>query len=514
MKDAQGTIIYVGKANNIKKRVSQYFASNLSDYKTQLLVQHIHSIDPIITQNEHRALLLENQLIKQYQPKYNVLLKDDKSYPYIKITTNEPFPRILITRKKSNDKALYFGPYTSYGSSKKLKQALYHVFPIRDCTQPIDTVTLQPKCIKLDIGKCIGPCIYKHIADTYNDHIQQCILFLKGKNDTVLKKLESDMATAAAAQRYESAATLRDHIQHLRNIQDQYSAPLESAAHYFFIAHTHNEHFHYMVIRHYHRHQFKSQHGQYAPATIDPKLFVSECLSQWMAQRPKAVCHIIPDPDLLPSLDHLPTLPDTVRLHTPERGQLHELQQLVLLNAKKALLTLSKSALKQLQPPPLLQLQKDIPLPHVPHIIMGCDISHFYGTDIVSSVVVFIDGKPAKHLYRHFNIRSVTTGKSDDVKSMKETVARLITHYDTPPNLILIDGGKGQLNAALSALSTANAAHIPCVALAKKNEELYTPHHTTPLQLPYHHTGLNLLRHVRDEAHRFALKFQRTKRKT
>ena len=204
------------------------------------------------------------------------------------------------------------------------------------------------------------------------------------------------------------------------------------------------------------------------------------------------------------------SLPHSIGI--PQKGRFFELLTMAKLNAQKSLIGRSKHAIAPSSVSVLDRLKTDLGLDERPRIIFGCDISHYYGTNIVSSVVVFIDGKPEKKWYRHFNITSITTGKSDDVKAMKETVSRLIDHYQTPPNLILIDGGKGQLKAALQALRKKDAAHIHCISLAKKNEWLHSPYHSDPIRLPYHHPGLNLLRYIRDESHRFALKFQRSKR--
>ncbi len=511
MLNADGVIIYIGKANNIKKRVSQYFLKN-RDYKTRVMIDEIDSIAPIITKNEHEALILENQLIKQYQPRFNVLLKDDKSYPYIKITMNEAFPRILITRQRKNDGALYFGPYTSYGSSKKLKQLLYDIFPIRDCKQTIDPITKQKKCIKLDIGKCIGPCIYKNITTEYHSLIQQCIDFLKGNSANVIDKLAQEMLTLSSEKNYEKAAVVRDKIQRLESIQAQQHVELETNHHYFVIGFSTNEHFHYVACQHFSKKIFISQNGHYAPTSTTFETFFRLFFEPLIITAPTSSTFILSDPILEMARPFISTLKKKISLISPKKGRHFELLTLAQLNAQKSLIGLSKQVIKQSSIPPLELLKNDLGLPKIPIIIFGCDISHYYGKDIVSSVVVFIDGKPHKPGYRHFNIKSVVTGKSNDVKAMKETVSRLIEHFDTPPDLLLIDGGKGQLNAALDAIKTSHGKGIACVALAKKNESIYTPFKSTPLQLAYHHAGLNLLRHVRDEAHRFALKFQRSKR--
>ena len=510
MLDECGTIIYIGKAKNIKQRVSQYFVGK-RDLKTHVMVGLIHSIRPIITKTEHDALLLENQLIKQHQPRFNVLLKDDKTYPYIKITLNDPFPRILITRQKKNDGAKYFGPYTTFGSTKKLRQVLHDLFPIRDCKQHIDRVTHQKKCIQLDLGNCIGPCIYKNTFDEYQHHIKQCILFLNGKSRDIIDALTNDMLALSTQQAYEKAALIRNKIQLLESIQSQQHVDLDSNDDHFFIGFSTNERFHYVVCQHFSNKRFISQHGHYAPLSVSFDAFCAAFFNHFSDALPDSST-IVVDSQMLPvAQEHLDHQEKTT-LHSPKKGRYAELLTMAQLNAQKSLIGLSKQDISPSPRSVLDLLKTDVGLQQQPRIIFGCDISHFYGQQIVSSVVVFIDGQPAKKWYRHFNIASVTSGKSNDVKAMKETVLRLMEHFEMAPDLLLIDGGKGQLNAALEALNSRPQPHPHCIALAKKNELIFTPFKPTPLKLPYHHAGLNLLRFVRDEAHRFALKFQRSKR--
>ena len=511
MLDEESCVIYVGKATNIKQRVKQYFTGKHTDYKTMVLVQHIRYIKPIITKNDHEALLLESQLIKQFQPRFNVLLKDDKSYPYIKITTNEPFPRIIITRRKRADGALYFGPYTSYGSSKKLRQLLYDLFPIRDCKQIIDRSSLQKKCIKLDIGQCIGPCIYKDVFEDYQSLIHQCIQLLSGKDTQIIQHLTNQMNELSASQLYEKAAAIRDKITYLQQIQHQRNVDLDTNHHHYFISRSSNDDYHYFIAQHYHHKLFVSQYGSYIEQSSPLIPFIEANFLKLLPTNQKKVMLICDESMagiIQPIISQLNL--DFISIISPTKGIKCDMLKLTELNAKKSLIGLSKSLLQSLLPAPIQQLKETLNLPEPPSIIFGCDISHFYGQQIVGSVVVFIDGKPAPKYYRHFNITSVITGKSNDVKSIKETVLRLFNHYDKLPHLLLIDGGKGQLNAALDAMKELKITQTYCISLAKKNEEIYQANQKQPLRLSNHDTGLNLLRHIRDESHRFAVTFQRT----
>ena len=514
MLDANSVVIYVGKATNLKKRVSQYFNRSHTDFKTTLLVKHIQYIEPIITNNSHDALILENQLIKKYQPRFNILLKDDKSYPYIKITTNEEFPRILITRRKLNDSAHYFGPYTSYGSTKRLLKTLYTLFPLRDCKQHIDSIGIQKKCIKLDLKQCLGPCVINDITDQYQYIVNQCIQFLSGKDRAIIDDLNDKMSVYASKKKYEKAAELRDKIAQLSSIQSQRRVELDSNDHHYFLAYASDETHHYFIAQHYRHRLFVSQFGCYESSDLGVEPFINTALMKIIQNIPNQRIHFVCDELLDSHINNLIESANITNIHTsiPKKGIRFDLLALVRMNAKQSLIGLSKILLKQTLKSPLLLLKQDLNLTVTPNIIFGCDISHFYGNQIVGSVVVFIGGKPSKQYYRHFNIKSIRTGKSNDPKAIHETVCRLIDHFSFYPDLLLIDGGKGQLNAALSAIKKTKGVSIQCISLAKRNEELFLPNQSSSVVLSAHHTGLNLLRHIRDESHRFALTFQRKKR--
>ena len=338
--------------------------------------------------------------------------------------------------------------------------------------------------------------------------------FLSGNDHTLITELTKEMQQLSNQKLFEKAAALRDKIQQLKTIQEQRCVELGNNRAHTFIALSGNDTHHYLIAQHYKQKQFLSQHGYYCDHDDDLQAFIDNCLISLLPNRHKTVLTIVCDTTLS---DHVSNIIERLSIdrfiiETPSSGTKSDILKLVQMNAKQSLIGLSKMSQDQRTMSPLFLLKQDLHLSRIPSIIFGCDISHFYGTHIVGSVVVFIDGKPAPKYYRHFNIKTVTTGLSDDPKSIKETVSRLLTHYSFMPDVLLIDGGKGQLNAALNALDRAQISHIDCISIAKKDERLYKANQSNPISLSTHHAGLNVLRYVRDESHRFALTFQRKKR--
>jgi excinuclease ABC subunit C len=522
--DESDRIIYIGKAKNLKKRVSSYFLKKdpRFDIKTIVLAAQIRNIKTIVTQSENEALVLENQLIKHHQPKYNIALKDDKTYPYIRITTEDPFPRILITRQKisRSNGSTYFGPYPTIGSSKYLLRLLYELFPLRDCTQSISLTTKQPKCINLDIGKCIGPCVIKDSKPTYDTHVNELKLLLSGKNKALIKTLKLDMETAANSLQFEKAAQLRDRLQKIAKLSERQHVDIPSDKTYHVIASYDNEDFYYLLVQHIIEGKLLYQNGFF----LDKKDVETE--DTFIAQ------------GLLNFYENPSTIPDeiicTARVSShldgsfipiicPQKGQKHTLLDTALRNAKLATIKLSRdqvmlSGASRQVTDTLKQLQSDLSLKQLPIRIIGFDISHLQGEGIVASAVMFENGLPKKSQYRHFKIRSVE-GTSNDYESMYEVVlrklSRLLLENDTMPHLLLIDGGKGQLAFAHQAIKELPLNEPPeIVSLAKRLEELYLPNQPVPIQLSKTNPGRLLLQRVRDEAHRFALRLQRKQRKT
>jgi excinuclease ABC subunit C len=523
MLDDQGEVLYVGKAKNLKKRVSSYFL-NLQerDTKTRVLVTKIRSIQTIITRTESEAFILERQLIQTLQPRYNIQLKDDKNYPYIKIT-KEPFPKIVIVRQKYNDKAAYFGPYPSIGSTRYLLRLLYDLFPLRDCKQDITLTENQPKCLKLDLKKCLGPCVIKTIKPDYDDVVSQLSDFLQGRQKELLSQLKKEMADLAEAHRFEKAATVRDRLVKLQQLFEKQVVQLRPEDTLTVWALADNEYYFYALVQTYIEGKLLYQNGFYLEKNVDSESdFVDQAVLHFFdPQNPAFIWpkKMICDPRFCEALNRLKSLyPDKRPIDTiaPQKGDYKAVLDTAKRNASLALSRLNAQSIKKPHAQAVVKhLQHALSLTTLPSIIWGIDISHFQASHIVGSVVYFKDGIPYKKGYRHFLIKTVS-GTSHDPLSIFEVVFRrlrpIVDAIEQAPDLILIDGGKGQLRFAVEAAAKQGVHHIPFISLAKKEELVYFPNQQNPLQLSHQDLGLQLLQQVRDEAHRFALTFQRSQR--
>lgn len=519
MKSRQGLVIYIGKAKNLKKRVSSYFNKTLHDYKTSVLVSHISDIETIVTHTENEALILESQLIKQHQPKYNILLKDDKSYPYIKIT-NELFPRIQIVRTRINDRATYFGPFPSIGSTKYLKGLLYDLFPIRDCKQEITRVDLQPKCLLLDIQKCIGPCVHKQVKEEYDRYIYELSLLLSGKNNELVRELKKKMEEYSMQLAFEKAARVRDMIYKIKQFNQKQDVHLAEDIHATVWGIERRKNAVYIIIQAYIDGKLLRQKGYYHNDVYDDEsLIIEQCFMSYFMEFEPSKSDIICDSDVgrvLSSLVDQGGLPFTV--YTPQKGIKKDVLMLATKNAKLSLLRVlsQEPATRKTQEDLLGSLQREYALKNRPECIIGIDISHSQGTNIVGSAVCFKQGLPFKQGYRRFSIKTVS-GDSNDPLSIKEVVFRrlssCITEKEAFPDLILIDGGRAQLNFAVQALKELNLLDkIDIISLAKKQEEVYTLNRQQPYLSDKFSSVTKLLQRVRDESHRFAVSYQRIKR--
>ena len=513
MYNAKKEILYIGKAKDLKKRLQSYFSNKTLDIKTKTLLKHICDIDIILTETEKEAFILENQSIKHYQPRYNIQLKDDKSYPYIKIT-REPFPRIYVTRFKKADGAQYFGPYPALGSSRKLLQTLRDIFPIRDCKQAISLTKLEPKCINVDINKCLGPCIYKHLKQDYDLVIKNLTLFLNGKNKQLIKNLQQDMKTKSLALDFESAARLRDQIERLSHLSLHQQVCLGESISLHIIVSAQLEDARYFMYQEIKEGKLLVQKGFYS---LDVKeapfeLMLLDALSEWFGNS-----HNIPKKILCNSAfkqDYSLQSISDITCILPKIGTKAELIKRAELNARSALQRLYKHQCKLTA---VEDLAQELKLKHIPKIMIGFDISHYYGTNIVGSAVCFKDGKAQKDWYRHFNIKSITNKKSNDPKAMYETVLRrlnLCKKEGFLPDTLVIDGGTTQLHAAYQAHQDSDLANSPIqvIGLAKREEEIYLLSQKKPLKLKRQSPGLKLCQAIRDEAHRFAGRLQKNRR--
>ncbi len=524
-KNEKGKVIYVGKAINLKNRVKSYFAGGNQSPKTAALISKTVDIDLIVTDNEVEALVLENNLIKELKPRYNVNLKDDKSFPFIKVT-NEPFPRIFPTRRVIKDGSKYFGPYTSAGSMKAALRMINQLFKIRSCNLNITQENIEKKkfkvCLDYHIKKCDGPCEGLISEKEYGEMVGEVVKLLKGRTDDLISELKNRMDNYVAKLEFEKAAELRDRIDGLKLISEKQKIVSDdfedrdiiavafegkdSACSVFNIRNGK------LVGKKQLR--LSIEDGEDAPniyaaavkfyyndfADIPKEIITeiepadSEILTKWLSQKSEK----------------------KVKLITPQRGSL---KSLVKMCSENALLQLKEIQIQKMKsegqiPYSLAALQRDLRLTSLPKKIECFDISNLQGTDTVASLVVFENGKPKKSLYRKFIIKQVEG--PDDFLSMKEVIrrrfAKVVSGEDKMPDLIMVDGGKGQLSSAISSLKELGLKNFNIIGLAKRLEEVFLPGQSEPASIPKTSSGLKLLQKIRDEAHRFAITFHRKRR--
>ena len=522
----KGKIIYVGKAKNLKNRVRSYFQKNIDSPKTQVLVSKISDLQLIVTDSEIEALVLENNLIKDLKPRYNILLKDDKTFPYIRIT-NELFPQIYPTRNVVKDGSKYFGPYTDVKNMRSSLQMINKIFKIRSCKFDLTNESIEKKkfkvCLDYHIKKCEGPCEGLVNSERYNSMVHQVVKVLRGKADELIIELKNQMTTASVNLEFEKAAEIRDRIEQLQvytqkqkvvstDLEDRdiISAAFEGKDVAATILNIRNgrlvgkrqlnlsteeneaaEQIYAAIIKFY--------YGEFVEV---PKEIVlenepdeAESLLEWLNTKANYKCHFT----------------------IPQRQS--ETKSLLMMCKQNAILALKEIHLQKMKkegnvPYALSALQRDLRLKSLPRTIECFDNSNLQGSDAVASMVVFVDGKPKKSLYRKFIIQTVEG--PDDFASMREIIFRryskVISENLPHPDLIMVDGGKGQLSSAIEVLDELGLKNYQIIGLAKRLEEVFLPDESEAQSIPKTSSSLKLLQHVRDEAHRFAITFHRERR--
>ena len=525
-KNDAAKVLYVGKAKNLRNRIRSYLQkSRPLDPRMQIMVKKISDLEFIVTDSEVEALILEANLIKKHKPRYNVNLKDDKSFPYIRIT-NEDFPRVFPTRKVIRDGSYYFGPYTNVKDMRFALTTLSRLFAVRSCKYDLNPETVAKKKVKLCLDyyifKCKGPCQGMQNKQEYGQIIGQIKQFLKGKTDGILSDLKSEMDRFARAQKYEEAARVRDKIEILEKyrynqkvvLSDHKDRDIFALAredddacavifklregkiigriHYYLSGVLHKkqddilEHF----VNQYYNNTDEIPIEVFLPFALE-RLSV---ISKWLSQR----------------------IDRDVQIVIPKIGEKKKLLEMCTKNAHYLLAELKLQKLKGRESAPyiLKALQRDLKLSHPPKRIECFDISNIQGSDPVASMVCFIDGKPQKSEYRKFRIQSKST--PDDFAMMREVIKRryqrVLSEKKDLPDLIVVDGGKGQLSSAVSVLRKLGVGRLPIIGLAKRLEEIFIPGYTAAQMLPKTSSSLKLLQQLRDEAHRFAVSFHRTRR--
>jgi excinuclease ABC subunit C len=534
MKNERGDVIYVGKAIRLRDRVRSYFQSPRGhDPKTRELVSHVADFEVIRTDSATEALILENELIKRYQPKYNVMLKDNKTYPYLKIT-NEEWPRVVLTRLILDDGGAYFGPYTSAGSAYRTLNLLNRLFPYRKCDKKI--TGHDDLCLYYHLQQCTAPCISAVDRPTYMRAIEQTTLFLNGQAEQIIGPLEMEMDQAADAWNFERAAELRDRIAAVKHVVEKQKivSPGGTSADIIAVAQGAGGDAGVQVgfLRsgkllgsEFFRMQARVEDG---PAQI-----LTGFLGQFYADAatvPPSIMlqHPVPVEESTVLLEWLQSRRNAkVELSVPKRGNKRKLVEMV---AKSAAENLEQSRLKflsdeQRMTAAMTELAEALGLLRMPRRIECFDISNLHGTNPVASMVVFEDARPAKKEYRRFAIKTVEG--SNDFAMMAEVIRRRFKRaaeatangddasdakWSALPDVVIVDGGKGQLGAAVAALSEVGWTDQPIAALAKENEELFVPGRSDPIILPRDSQALFLVQRIRDEAHRFAVTFHRERR--
>ena len=524
-KDNSGDIIYIGKAKHLRNRVRSYFQkSKYQTPKNISMVKRINDIEWLVVGNEVEALLTEANLIKQHQPHYNVNLKDDKSFPYIRIT-KEPYPRVFITREIVRDGSKYFGPYTDVYHLRQSLKAVHKIFPVRSCDYFIDDNSISAKkvsvCLDYHIKKCQGPCEGKVSEKEYNAMITQVVGFVQGRTKDTELYINDQMLKASNQMRYEDAGMYRNQIDAINNFNSRQRKVASDFEDRDVVALAKEEDFGIAVIVRIRNGRITSREKLSLRNLDDDSKLMETILTRFYLETdfiPKEISVATKPNNLEQLIDWLKNKRNgSINLKVPERGEKAKELRLAYQNAKLLLgeWLINRKKRRELIPKMVNQLQEDLQLKVPPRRIEAFDISHLGGTNTVAAMVCFIDGKSKKTEYRKFKLKTVKG--IDDFASMREIVYRRYKRVKKEgtglPDLILIDGGKGQLSMAVSALRELGLDYLPIIGLAKKLEEVFVPGNSDPQSIHKQSSGLILLRRIRDEAHRFAINFQRQKRK-
>ncbi len=521
-RNKSGRIVYIGKAKSLKNRVRTYFQPiHKLDKKTARLASVIDDLELLVTDSEIEALILEANLIKQHKPRYNVNLKDDKHFPYIKVTVNEPFPRVLIVRRLEKDGGRYFGPYTSSKPMRRTYNFLCRLFKIRTCnlTIPHPKGKKQKICLDYHIGRCDGACGGFQTEAEYRELVDSVILFLSGKGEELLEKLEKRMAYLSRRMKFEEAAEVRDQLQALESVRHKQKVDAGQVINRDIIAFAREAGDTVAVVlqvregiligrqdfqlssepeekdsellagfvQQYYNHQPNLPEELYLPLALPEEKLIGRWLSKTRGKR--------------------------VRIFNPQKGEKLKLVDMAAANARLILdeLLIQKKKYKERIVKSVQVLKDNLHLLKSPRSIACVDISNTGTTDAVGSLVYFVNGKPLKSKYRRFKIKSVRG--QDDFAMMREVVGRyfyrLSDEKDDPPDLLVVDGGRGQLSSVVAEIETLGFEKQNVIGLAKKFEEIYFPTRKEPLTIPKSSPGLGLLKRVRDEAHRFAIEYNR-----
>jgi excinuclease ABC subunit C len=518
--DASGQVLYVGKAKRLRSRVRSYVASQpLESIKTRALMQQIGGLETIVVPTEAHALILEANLIKEHRPKFNIALRDDKTYPCIKVTVQEPFPRVIVTRRLVNDGARYFGPYTDVGSMRRALNVVKRIFTVRSCNYDMPRQMPERACLDYHIGRCKAPCILAQTQDDYRAMIDEVVLFLDGRADEVTRRVRERMDAAAAALDFERAAELRDVLNHLDRMEEPTVVLEVEGGDRDILGYARDGDDACIALLRIRGGRLLARDHHFVEnieGEPDGEVVAAYLAGPYRLAQERAAELLVPFDFADRALVEESLA--TTAVHVPQRGPKRELVTLAEQNARHLLeeMRLTTDEAEERAADPVYELQRQLGFERVPRCMVCFDISHAQGTDTVASCVWFQNGRPNRGEYRKFKVRTVEG--VDEFASMREVVGRYfrrrIDESKPLPDLVIVDGGRGQLNAAHDALKEVGLPDVPLISLAKREEEVYVWGRSEPRRISRRSPALRILQQARDEAHRFALTFQRKRRST
>jgi excinuclease ABC subunit C len=517
-KDGEGRVLYVGKAKSLRSRVRSYFADDFADSpRLALLQRSIRGLETIVAPSESQALILENTLIKEYHPRFNVDLRDDKRYPWLAVTAGEPFPRLVVTRAAQDDGSRYFGPYTDVGDLRQLLRVIRRIFQVRSCTWDLPREAPDRPCLDYHIGKCKAPCVGWQSREDYGRMIRDVVLFLEGRTLEVRQRLRERMQAAAEATRFEVAAELRDALRRLDQIEEPQVVERVGGGTCDVVGLARDEDDACGVVLRVREGRLVGREHTFlvgVEAATEAEVLTTFLVRFYRGLDSRARTVLLPTTPA--DEEALAEALGSAEIAVPQRGIGRRLADLADQNAIHLLETLRLETFEGAEraEDPVYAVGRDLGLSVVPRRLVCADVSTAQGTDTVGSIVWFENGRPRRSEYRTFKMKAVEG--QDDFAAMAEMIGRYIRRRleeaKPLPDLVLVDGGRGQLNAALGAARAAGAERLAFASLAKRDEEVYLPDRAEPLRLSRRSPSLRLLQRIRDEAHRVAVTFNRKRR--
>jgi excinuclease ABC subunit C len=517
-KDAQGTVLYVGKAKRLRSRVRSYLAADhTSSPKTQVLMRQAADVETIVVPSEAHALILEATLIKEHAPRYNIQLRDDKSYPYIKVTVQEDFPRVFVTRRLHDDGARYFGPYTDVGGLRRAMEVVKRLYTVRSCRYDLLREAPERPCLDYHIKRCLAPCVGLQSRASYRAMIDEIVRFLGGRDDQVVTLVRTQMEAASERMDFERAAAYRDALQYLQRLEEPTVVVDVGGADRDVLGYARDGGEACVTLLRIRRGRLLAREHRFlenVEGEEDVTILAAYLAGAYVAATDRAAEVLLPM--MVPELELLQVALERTRVLLPQRGVRRELLDLAEQNARH-LLEESKLAgddADERAADPVYELARELGLQRIPRSLVCFDISTSQGTDTVASVVWFENGRPRRSEYRTMRIKTVEG--TDDFASMHEAVTRYVRRRVEEgralPDLIVVDGGKGQLSAAAAALDALQLGHLPLASIAKREEELFQRGNPEAVRLSRRSPALRLVQQARDEAHRTAVGYNRKRR--